>query len=155
MGLDPSILQHANFSRRMTGQQRKEYGVKTPEESAAVGIAKSEKQLQNQLYALLCRRGHKPRMQRMDRKSNIALGMPDIAFEFYGASVLWEVKMPGKNPEPHQQKVHDELRAEPNCAIVRVIRSYAEGLHHIEEMTLARKPAKEQHLRQIDAGAGV
>lgn len=154
MGLDPSILHHANIASRLSPQDRKSAGVLTAHESKAVGEAKSEKQLQNQLYALLCRRGHKPRMQRMDRKSNIALGMPDIAFEFYGASVLWEVKMPGKNPEPHQERVHAELRAEPNCAIVRVIRSYAEGLHHIEEMTMARKPVKEQHLRQIGAGAG-
>lgn len=154
MGLDPSILHHANIASRLSPQDRKSAGVLTAHESKAVGEAKSEKQLQNQLYALLCRRGHKPRMQRMDRKSNIAIGMPDIQFSFFGQTVEWEVKMPGKNPDEEQARMHDKLRAEPNCAIVRVIRSYAEGLHHIEEMTMARKPVKEQHLRQIGVGVG-
>lgn len=106
----------------------------TTAECAEVAEARSEKHLQQQLYALLYRRGHRPRMQRMDRKSNIAVGMPDIAFEVYGRSVLWEVKMPGKNPDQEQERCHAELSAEPNCAIVRVIHSYREGLDHIQEL---------------------
>lgn len=107
-----------------------------PTECAEVAIAKSEKHLQQQLYSLLYRRGHRPRMQRMDRKSNIAIGMPDISFEVYGQSVHWEVKMPGKNPEPAQISTMEALTAPPNGAITRVIRSYREGLTHIEELTV-------------------
>lgn len=95
---------------------------------------KRERDLQNQLYALLYRRGHRPRMQRMDRKSNLAIGMPDICFEFYGRSVHWEVKMPGKDPEPEQIAVMQALEREPNFAAVRVIRSYREGLDHLTEL---------------------
>ena len=113
----------------------------TTSECAEVAEARSEKHLQQQLYALLYRRGHRPRMQRMDRKSNIAVGMPDIAFEVYGRSVLWEVKLPGKHPTPDQERCHAELRGEPNNAVVRVIRSYREGLEHLQE--LYRRVGKE------------
>lgn len=112
-----------------------------------VGEAKTEKQLQNQLYSLLYRRGHRPRMQRMDRKSNIAIGMPDISFEIGGKSCHWEVKMPGKNPEPEQVKMMAELEAVPNCAHVRVIRTYREGLDDLN--------ALQKHLRECSAGGGL
>lgn len=111
----------------------------TARECIEVAEATSEKQLQNQLYSLLYRRGHRPRMQRMDRRSNIALGMPDIAFEFHGQSVLWEVKLPGRNPTAEQEKCHRELEAAPNEAIVQVIRSYREGLDSLAGLEAGRK----------------
>ncbi len=95
---------------------------------------KKEKELQNQLYALLYRRGHRPRMQRMDRRSNIALGMPDISFEVGSRSIFWEVKLPGKNPTDEQSKMISELEAHPNCAHVRVIRSYKDGIEDLQRL---------------------
>lgn len=144
MGWDPSFLHLKHIASKMSPNDRKTAGVKTVKESVVDALAKSEKQLQNQLYSLLFRRGHKPRMQRMDRKSNIAIGMPDIQFSYYGQSVEWEVKMPGKNPDDIQAKTHRELEAEPNCAIVRVIRSYREGMAHLDELANARREPRKQ-----------
>jgi hypothetical protein len=112
-----------------------------------IGEAKNEKALQNQLYSLLYRRGHRPRMQRMDRKSNIAIGMPDICFEIGGKSCHWEVKMPGEDPRPEQAKVMAELEGPPNFAHVRVIRSYREGLEDLAALAQA-------HLRDLERGDG-
>jgi hypothetical protein len=130
-----------NILRRMSEADRKQLGkgFRTAAECEAVAVAKSEKQLQQDLYSLLHRRGHRPRMQRMDRKSNVAVGMPDISFEVGGRSCHWEVKLPGKHPTGDQIRTMAELAAEPNCAYVRVIRSYREGLEDLEKITKERK----------------
>jgi len=47
--------------------------------------------------------------------------------------------LPGKNPTPQQYKCHRELAAAPNGAIVRVIRSYREGLDNLAEMSSVNK----------------
>jgi len=126
---DKQKLLMPEVARKAFGKAGRTWG-----ESQEIAVAKNEKMLQGQLYALLYRRGHRPRIQRMDRKSNIAIGMPDIAFEIRGQSVHWEVKMPGKNPTPEQYKCHAELRADPNNAVVKIIRSYREGLDHLNEI---------------------
>ena len=100
-----------------------------------VGEAKSEKQLQNQLHQLLLRRGHRPSIQRMDRKSNIAIGSPDIQFSVNGRAVYWEVKFGSNQPTPEQTRMMAELESAPNNAICKVIRSYREGLDHLREVT--------------------
>ena len=126
----------ANILKCMGYKDRKSLGKAglTPDECAEIAVAKSEMELQGQLYSLLYRRGHRPRMQPTRKRSQIAPGMPDIAFEIHGLSVHWEVKLPGKNPTPQQYKCHRELAAAPNGAIVRVIRSYREGLDHLAEL---------------------
>ena len=123
-------------ARKLNPHLNPAYGAEKFDEALAKkSEPKKEKELQNQLYSLLYRRGHRPRMQRMDRRSNIALGMPDISFEVGGQSVHWEVKLPGKNPDPHQVRILEELSASPNNAIVRVIRSLREGLDHLREIS--------------------
>jgi len=131
----------ANILKCMGYKDRKSLGKAglTPDECAEIAGAKSEMELQGQLYSLLYRRGHRPRMQPTRKRSQIAPGMPDIAFEIHGLSVHWEVKLPGKNPTPQQYKCHRELEAAPNGAIVRVIRSYREGLDHLAEMSSVNK----------------
>jgi hypothetical protein len=90
--------------------------------------AKDEKQLQGQLESLLKRNGIIPVRQRMDRHSNIAVGLPDIMFSCLGRACFWEVKMPGKSPTADQQKMLDDLARHPMCAHVRVIRTYSEAV---------------------------
>lgn len=121
---------------------------KFDEAEKSIADAKSEKHLQQQLFALLHRRGHLPKVQRMDRKSNITVGHTDISFEVYGKSCHWEVKMPGKNPEPAQEKMMTGLQSDPNCAHVRVIRSYREGLDDLNELHRHLGEAL-NHLREI------
>lgn len=103
-----------------------------------IAQAKTEKQLQGQLEGLLRRRGVlMPIRQRMDRKSNVAIGVPDILFSIDGRAVAWEVKLPGQNPRPEQEKAHAEMRADGWR--VDVVRSYDEGIAILD--TLTRKEA--------------
>jgi hypothetical protein len=50
----------------------------TPMECHNVAVAKNEKELQGQLEGLLRRNFIIPVRQRMDRHSNISIGLPDI-----------------------------------------------------------------------------
>lgn len=124
--------------RLMSPADRQKYGMgcMTAAEAASVAIARSEKQLQNQLEALLRRNDIVVIRQRMDRKSNIAEGLPDIMFavgeEGEGTPVAWECKMPRENPTPKQLQKHEEMRR--NGWTVRVIRSYHDGLTHLIEL---------------------
>lgn len=125
-----------NILSKMSKADRESLGKggRTRAECEADFVAKSEKDLQSQLYQLLYRRGHKPRMQRTDKRSQLALGTPDISFEVNGLSVHWECKMPGQKPKPHQVEMMSALAEPPNSAIVRVIHSYREGLDHLSEI---------------------
>ncbi len=104
--------------------------------AARVADAKSEKQLQGQLEALLRRRGVKWVIRpRTDRKSTIAVGTPDILFSVPGraGAVAWEVKMPGQHPRAEQVAAHEAMRADGWR--VDVVRSYAEGLAILNALT--------------------
>jgi hypothetical protein len=73
--------------------------------AAAPALAQSEKHLQEQIEGLLRRSGYFPIRQRMDRKSNIVIGCPDILFASRaGRAMAWEVKMPGQKPRPEQEQ---------------------------------------------------
>lgn len=93
-----------------------------------VALAKTEKQLQGQLEGLLRRNGvQMPIRQRMDRKSNVAVGVPDILFSIPGTgAIAWEVKLPGQTPRPEQERAHAAMRADGWR--VDVVRSHDQGL---------------------------
>lgn len=92
-----------------------------------VAAPKSEKHLQDQIEGLLRRNGYFPIRQRMDRKSNVALGCPDILFASKrGIAIAWEVKLPGQRPRPEQTKTHQEMRAAG--WVVSVVRQYEDAL---------------------------
>ena len=74
--------------------------------------AQTEKQLQEQIVGFLRRQGKWVIRQRMDRKSNIALGTPDILCVHNGIPFAWEVKLPGRNPTPEQQRAGIEMQAD-------------------------------------------
>ena len=125
----------AHFLEKMSEADRRKYfpgaaGL-TPDECHHVAVAKSEKELQGQLEGLLRRNLILPTRQRMDRHSNIAVGMPDIWFAVHGRACFWEVKMPGEKPNADQFKMIIALQKPPMSAHVRVIRSYQEGIDDI------------------------
>jgi hypothetical protein len=117
----------------------------TPAEAAAVPIAKSEKELQRQIEQMLLRHGIQPTRQRMDKASNIAVGMPDISFSCQGRAVYWEVKMPGEKPTPEQTATMAKLAAPPNCAIVRVVTTYEQAFSELTQL-LNMEPVNFSHL---------
>lgn len=92
----------------------------TAAEAREVAVAKSERELQLQLVNLLLLKGVKfPIRQRMDRKSNVKNGCPDILFSYYGNPCAWEAKMPGEKPRPEQVKAMAEMTADGwRCAVV-------------------------------------
>ena len=102
----------------------------TSDEVQATIEARSEKELQGHISSLLSRNGIPFIVQRMDRKSNLALGWPDFTFCLNGRFCAWEVKMPGKFPEDHQEKVIQKIR---ECGgLVEVVRSYEQALKILE-----------------------
>lgn len=48
----------------------------------------------------------------MNRRSTLPSGWPDITFAYRGKPVALEVKLPGKNAEPHQIQCHERLRTD-------------------------------------------
>lgn len=106
----------------------------TVDEVRKVAIATSETELQRQLEQMLLRHGIQPTRQRMDRKSNIAVGMPDISFSVHGRAVYWEVKMPGRDPDPDQVAMIAKLSAAPMSAHVRVVTSYMEAFTDLQSL---------------------
>ncbi|WP_153811357.1 hypothetical protein [Terrimicrobium sacchariphilum] len=129
-----------NVAKCLSEKDRKALKVQTREEAELAYVAKSEKELQRKIESLLNRRGYRPIRQRMDRKSNIAEGMPDIQFSCYGQAVYWEIKLPGRNPDPAQKEQIAALLTAPNSAEVRVIRSYQEAFNHLQELERKYKP---------------
>lgn len=113
---------------RMRPEDRKKLGRagQTAAEGEAAFVAKTEAQLQAQIQAMLQRNGVFVIRQRTDRRSNVAIGCPDMLFSIGGRAIAWEVKMPGKNPRPEQIEAMTAMRT--NGWSVAVVRSYAEAL---------------------------
>lgn len=83
----------------------------TADEAAAACVAKRESELQTQIEQMLNREGIFVVRQRMDRKSNVRLGTPDLIFsvrhqghysDHRPVPCAWEIKMPRQKPRPEQ-----------------------------------------------------
>lgn len=48
----------------------------------------------------------------MNKRNQLPTGWPDFTFVYRGKAVALEAKMPGKKAEPHQEKCHDDMRAD-------------------------------------------
>jgi len=107
-------------------EQQKRDSEKFDRALANADAPKREKDLQNQIEALLRRENIVPIRQRMDRRSNLEVGVPDILFSHRGRSIAWEVKLPGQKPQPEQVAMHERMRA--NGWRIAVVRSYAEAV---------------------------
>jgi len=122
-----SVILPSNILRRIAPKDRKAMGKAgmLPEEAEAVQVAKSEKELHTQILSMLMREGIHAFRARMDKKSTIAKGHPDIWFALGGRACAMEVKMPGKPLRPEQEQVISLMRQ--NGWKVAVVHSYAEA----------------------------
>jgi hypothetical protein len=99
---------------------------------ADAAAPRDEKHLQGQIEGLLKRNGYYPIRQRMDRKSNVAVGTPDILFAARdGRATAWEVKLPGNKPRPEQEQAMREMNE--GHWKVAVVTSYAQALQWVQE----------------------
>jgi hypothetical protein len=71
--------------------------------------AKTEKILQNQLYSFLSSVGVTVIRSRMDKRSTINVGCPDLLFAVKGLPVAYETKAPGKKPNLEQIKMMEQM----------------------------------------------
>jgi hypothetical protein len=131
MGLDPSILHAKNIASRLSPQDRKAAGVMTADESRRQGILRSEKDLHREVRGLLNLRGIPFCEARMDRKSSITVGWPDITFAVDGTPVAWELKFLG-SLSPDQARVKADM--ERHGWRYRVIRNLLEAREHLREL---------------------
>lgn len=97
MTISGPIPEH--IRQKMNPEDRQIVGkaARTNEEAAALQEAKSEKELQNLIVNYLRLRNIVVGRQRMDRKSNLIIGYPDIWFAFNSVPIAFEVKLPGKS----------------------------------------------------------
>lgn len=93
-----------NILRRMEKAQRpKGNAGLTSEESEQKRIAKSEREIQEQIANLLRQRGIWFHRSRMDKRTTGPKGTPDFLFAVDGRACAIEVKMPGKTLSDDQR----------------------------------------------------
>lgn len=144
MGLDTKYLPE-NILSKISKKDRAPLGKagRTAAECQEVQVARSEKELQNQIEALLRRRGYIPARQRMDKRSNLAKGMPDFFFSVNGCAVYWEVKFGKGSTSPEQDSMILKLTEHPNKAFATLIFDYQHALdclRNLERTCYAVRP---------------
>lgn len=100
------------FRRRMQKEDRTTPETRTNDDAREKNEAKSEKALQALIMSYLRGKEIEPGCQRMDRKSNMALGWPDIVFAFHGVPVALEVKVGANKQTPEQVALQSRLEAD-------------------------------------------
>jgi hypothetical protein len=95
---------------------------------------KSEKQLQDQIVGFLERNNVVVIRSRMDRKTSINVGTPDLLFSVRMRAVAFEVKLPGKKPTEEQRNLM--LRMTGNGWACFIIHSYDEAVEVFKNISL-------------------
>lgn len=112
MSLDPKLLP-PNVVRLMTPEEQKRLGYVTPAAAKAKDDLKREKELHEQALALLRLRGVRFVLHsRMDRRSTVRVGTPDLLFVYRGQACALELKRPGEVPIEAQRKCHADMIAD-------------------------------------------
>jgi hypothetical protein len=93
---------------------------------------KSERQLQEQICALLRNRGIVFQRSRMDRKTTGTVGWPDISFAFNGIPHAWEIKTATGKLSEEQSRCIEAMRK--NGWNVQIIRSLDVALNKLRLM---------------------
>jgi hypothetical protein len=113
-------------------KDRRALGLKTTEETRKELIEQSERELHEQLFALLGRNEvvyiHAP----MFRRSQLPPGWPDFSFVYRGVALAWECKVGGEEPNDEQRKMHVRLTA--NGWKVDVIESLEQAQNILKEI---------------------
>ena len=120
--------------RLIAAPERKALGLKTQEEAALAAEIKSERDLHKAVGNLLRLRGIEFFESRMDRKTTRRKGEPDFLFALERAAVAWELKLPGRQLDPEQEKMFQKMSAKPNGWICRIIHSVDEALSELKRL---------------------
>lgn len=136
MGLTGPLPDH--ILRKMTPEQRKPLGKAgmTHEEAESKAEAGKELELQGEIAAYLRMKEIVYAKPDPRKKSAFPEGWPDFTFCYRGLFCGVEVKTAVGRLSEAQVKMHEQMRAEPNGAIVIVARSLEEVkklLHRIDE----------------------
>lgn len=105
----------------------------TNEDAQASLAARKEKQLQENIAALLRLRNIWFMRQRMDRRTTGTLGAPDFLFSVNGEACAFEVKLPSAHLTDEQFACHIAMRT--NGWIVFVVHSEAEAIQQLEAIS--------------------
>ena len=129
--MNPFLPNHV--LEKMCPEDRKKLGKAgmTIREAMEKAIAKSEKDLQEQIASWL--RLHEIAFYRaaMHKKTTGTVGWPDFTFAVKGRACALEVKFGANNPEPAQYECMAGMRK--NGWRVRVVRSLEESIAAIQE----------------------
>lgn len=137
--------------RLVSKRDRAALGLKTRDELCAAAEIKTERDLHKHIANLLRLRGIEFFASRMDKRTTRPKGEPDFLFSVsykpqpdntaaalmtWAIAVGWEIKMPGRQLDPEQQKMFSRMAAAPNGWQCRVISSVDEALTALGEMGL-------------------
>jgi len=100
---------------------------------------RNEATLQRNIVGLLAQRGITVNWSATHKRKTDKIGWPDLTFAVKAKGTRWaapvalEVKLPGRHPEPHQQRVLDALAAQG--WVTGVVRSEREALDLVDHIT--------------------
>lgn len=114
-----------NILEKMDPKDRKIIHQKTAAETVSDAIAKSEKELQEQIASLLRRKSIPYIRAAMFKRSSLPVGWPDFTFAFFGIPLGWECKTESGELSIEQKRAHWALQA---CGWrIEVIRSLSQA----------------------------
>lgn len=135
----------------MTPETRRSLGVSTPEEIAKKSELKSEKELQEQICALLRRRDIPYIRPAMFRKSSLPKGWPDFTFAYKGMPIAFECKTGTGVCSEEQLSMHAQMRAHGWMVVeVRVLDEAQLALTLAEEIMQPEAGKSHRSERQLD-----
>lgn len=119
--------------RLLAPEQRKEMKLLTSTEAQSKLDGKREKELQENIAALLRQRGIWFARQRMDRKTTGVVGQPDFLLAIKGRAIAWEIKLVGKYLTKEQNACMRDMESNGwICIIVRSERQAVDALNYLE-----------------------
>jgi hypothetical protein len=114
-----------NIARLMEPADLKQLGATSPEQDQEKREKKAEKELQQQICALLSRYSVIYLKPAMFKRSTLPIGYPDLTFVYWGKPFAWECKVekPGTvrgEPRPEQVRMLNALAGNGwNVSIIR------------------------------------
>jgi len=110
--------------------------VEAPDSKPSKEQAKSEKELQDQIAGHFEIAGTVVVRSRMDKKTSVAVGIPDLLFALKGAPVAMEVKLPGEKLTKEQEKMMANMKK--NGWLCHVVYSYDQAVEIGNKIILQR-----------------
>ena len=134
-----STLLPDHILRRMSAADRKQLGAAgiTADEALARAAARTERELQDLIAALLRLRGIDYCQPSPVKKSGITIGWPDFTFCHHGVPIVLEVKTATGTLRPEQAALHPRLAAQGWR--VHVVRTVAEVKAILDAIDLAKR----------------